>query len=62
MDYAQVRELIRIRHDLRRATAEGRREEARALLERLRAVSQHDPVEAAAVQTELIRWESTIGV
>jgi hypothetical protein len=60
MDYARVRELIRVRHELRRLTAEGLKEEARAMLDRLRALAQEDPTEAADVQPELIRWSSSL--
>jgi hypothetical protein len=60
MNYAEVRELIRVRHDLRRAAAEGRREEARALIERLRAIAERDPAERMEVEREIQRWEASV--
>ena len=60
MDYADVREMIRIRHELRRLTVQGRREEARELLERLRALAEQDPAEKAEVEPEVSRWEAAL--
>ena len=42
MDFVQVRELIRVRYELRTLLAQNRREEARPFLERLRALVAAD--------------------
>jgi hypothetical protein len=57
MDFVQVRELIRVRYELRRLLAENRRDEARPLLERLRALAAADEEERAALEPEIARWE-----
>lgn len=60
MTYAEMRELVRIRHDLRRATAEGRREDARVLMERLRNLAERDPDERRDIEPEIERWEAAL--
>jgi hypothetical protein len=62
MDFAEARELIRIRHELRRLRAEGRGDEARDLIERMKALAERDPREAAELQSELPRWEVSLGL
>jgi hypothetical protein len=57
MDYRQVRELVRIRYELR-SLARGAGEVAAPLLERMRTLASVDAAESAAVQTELLRWQS----
>lgn len=57
MDYRQVRELVRIRYELR-SLARGAGEVAAPLLERMRTLAAVDAAESAAVQTELLRWQS----
>jgi len=57
MDFAQARDMIRLRHDLRRLLAEGRRAEARPLLDRLRQLAERDTSESADLRPELTRWE-----
>jgi hypothetical protein len=61
MTYAEIRELVRVRHELRRVAAEGRREEAQRLCERLRALAESDPDERAEVEPEIVRWETRLG-
>jgi hypothetical protein len=57
MDFVQARELIRVRHELRELLAQNRREEARPLLERLRALAEADEAERAVIEPEIARWE-----
>jgi hypothetical protein len=57
MEYRDVRELVRIRYELR-SLARGAGEMAAPLLERMRHLASHDAAESAAVQTELRRWQS----
>jgi len=59
MDYAGMRELVRLRYDLRRLIAERPPEaefEARALIARIEALVAHDTEEKAVVVPELARW------
>jgi hypothetical protein len=60
MTYSEVRELIHVRHELRRLTAEGRAEEAQEMITRLRALAERDDDERAATETELARWEARL--
>ncbi len=62
MGYSEVRELVRLRYELRRLRGEGQIEEARALLGRMRSVAEADPVEAADVEPELARWEFSLSL
>lgn len=62
MDFADVRELVRLRYELRRLRAEGRIEEARALLARMRSLLAQDPVEATEAEPELQRWSFSLGL
>jgi hypothetical protein len=57
MDFVQVRELIRVRYDLRTLLAENRREEALPLLEKLRVLAAADEEERGALEPEIARWE-----
>jgi hypothetical protein len=57
MDFAQVRELVRVRYELRRLLAEDRREEALPYLAKLRALAADDEEERAALEPEIARWE-----
>jgi hypothetical protein len=57
MTYCQVRELIHVRHELRRLTAEGRSEEAQEMITRLRNLAEGDEEERAETETELARWQ-----
>ena len=57
MDFMQAREMIRVRHELRELLAQNRREEARPLLERLRALAAVDEAERGAIEPEIARWE-----
>jgi hypothetical protein len=57
MDYRDIRELVRIRYELRSLTR-GAGQTAAPLLERMRNLAARDAAESAAVQTELRRWQS----
>ena len=59
MDYAEMRELVRLRHELRRLTVErpeGADAAARAILSRIQELVAADVEEAASVAPELARW------
>jgi hypothetical protein len=65
MDYAETRELVRLRYELRRLmvdrTAEGALE-ARATLARIQALIATDAEEAATVGPELARWQVSLAL
>jgi hypothetical protein len=59
MSYAEMRELVRVRYELRRLLAErppGADAEARQLIARIEALVAADTEEAAVVVPELARW------
>ena len=62
MNHDELRQLVRIRHELRRLLpgqdAEGSREAARRLLERMRALTAPHVSEQAYIQPELTRWNA----
>jgi hypothetical protein len=69
MDYAETRELVRIRHELRHLLAERpagadadtqARARARTLIARLEALIAGDTEEAAVVRPELARWQVSL--
>ena len=63
MDYAETRELVRIRHELRRLLAErpvGAEVTARTLITRLETLVARDSEEAALVRPELARWQVSL--
>ena len=62
MEFGEVRELVRIRHELRKYAFGGDLDEASALLCRLGALAARDPVEHAAAQPELQRWRLRLGL
>jgi hypothetical protein len=57
MEYAELRELVRIRHELRSLATSGDRDTAASLLHRMRVLASRDAIESAAVQTEMLRWQ-----
>jgi hypothetical protein len=57
MDFVQMRELVRVRYELRTLLAQDRREEALPYLERLRALAEADEEERGALEPEIARWE-----
>lgn len=63
MDYASTRELVRLRHELRRLVAErpaGAREAARDILVRVAALVAADEHEAALAAPDLARWSASL--
>lgn len=62
MEFARERELVHLRYELRQLVVDGRREEAPALLERLRQLASADEGESPSVRREITRWESTFGL
>jgi len=62
MNFSEARELVRLRHELRRLLAAGRRREARPLLARLRELAERDEIELDALGPELKRWEVSLDV
>jgi hypothetical protein len=62
MDYKDVRELVRIRHELRTLSSRGDRAMAVGLLERMRTLAAGDSTEQAAVQPEMARWRFVFGI
>jgi hypothetical protein len=57
MEYRELRELVRIRHELRSLATTGDRDTAASLLHRMRVLASRDAVESAAVQPEVARWQ-----
>jgi hypothetical protein len=65
MDYADTRELVRIRHELRRLLRErpaGGDEHARALISRIETLVAADVEEAKVVVPELARWQVSLSL
>jgi hypothetical protein len=63
MEYQELRELVRIRHELRSLAVKGEdRDTAASLLDRMRLLAARDAVENAAVQPEVRRWQFVFGL
>jgi hypothetical protein len=65
MSYAETRELVRLRYELRRLLAErppGADEEARKLIGRIEQIVAADTDEAAVVVPELARWAVSLSL
>jgi hypothetical protein len=65
MSYAETRELVRLRYELRRLLAErapGAEAEARALIARIEQLVAADTDEAAVVVPELARWAVSLAL
>jgi hypothetical protein len=62
MEYKDVRELVRIRHELRTLASHGDRLSAAGLMERMGTLASRDAEESAAVETELQRWRFVFGL
>jgi hypothetical protein len=63
MDYAAARELVRLRHELRRLVVErpeGVDAAARTILARIEALVAADAEEAAVVTPEIARWQISL--
>jgi hypothetical protein len=63
MEYRELRELVRIRHELRTLAMTGEdRDTAASLLDRMRLLAARDAAEDAAVQPEVRRWQFVFGL
>lgn len=65
MSYAETRELVRLRYELRRLLAErppGAEEDARRLIGRIEQLVAADMDEAAVVVPELARWAISLSL
>lgn len=67
MSYADTRELIRLRYELRKLLAERPAEvdvkrEARALVDRIEALVGADEIEARGLDGELARWRVSLAL
>jgi len=65
MSYAEMRELVRLRYDLRRLLAEkppGAEVDARKLIARIEELVAADTEEKAVVVPELARWAISLAV
>jgi hypothetical protein len=62
MEYRDMRELVRIRHELRSLAHTGDRDTAATLLARMRLLAAGDAAEEAAVQPEVRRWQFVFGL
>ena len=65
MSYAETRELVRLRYDLRRLLAErpaGADADARRLIGRIEELVAADTEEAAVVVPELARWAVSLAL
>jgi hypothetical protein len=64
MEYRELRELVRIRHELRSLalTGDENRDTAASLLDRMRLLAARDAAEDAAVQPEVRRWQFVFGL
>jgi hypothetical protein len=57
MNHDEIRQLIRIRHELRRLMPDKDRGAASRLLARMRALIARDARERATVEPEIERWQ-----
>lgn len=65
MDYAETRELVRLRYELRRLMVDCSAEsasEARATLGRIQALIASDAEEAASIGPEIARWQISLSL
>jgi hypothetical protein len=65
MSYAETRELVRLRYELRRLLAEkppGAEDEARKLIARIEEIVAADTEERAVVVPELARWAISLAL
>jgi hypothetical protein len=63
MEYMELREMVRIRHQLRSLAMTGEdRDTAASLLDRMRRLAARDAAEDAAVQPEVQRWQFVFGI
>jgi hypothetical protein len=62
MDYRELKELVRIRYELRDLAGQRDQGRAASLLDRMFTLAARDPAESAAVQTEMLRWKFVFGL
>ena len=65
MSYAETRELVRLRYELRRLLAErppGAEDDARKLIARIEEIVAADSEEKAVVVPELARWAVSLAL
>jgi hypothetical protein len=65
MSYAETRELVRLRYELRRLLAEkppGAEDDARKLIARIEQIVAADTEEKAVVVPELARWAISLSL
>ena len=61
MDFTDAREMIHLRHELRRLLVERRAEEARVALDRMEALAaKAEADEAGALRPEIARWQTSL--
>lgn len=61
MDFTDAREMIHLRHELRRLLVDRRPHEARAVLARLEALAASSEGEdARALRPEIARWQTSL--
>jgi hypothetical protein len=60
MDFLHEREMVRLRHELRRLMVERRLDEARAVLTRLEQLARLDAEEEVALRPEIARWQASL--
>jgi hypothetical protein len=57
MNHEELRQLVRIRHELRRLAPTKDTDAAKRLLARMRALTARDPREREATEPEVLRWQ-----
>jgi hypothetical protein len=62
MEYVEVKELVRIRFELRRLAVGGENGAVATLLERMGELAARDSRELAAVRPEIERWRAVFGL
>jgi len=67
MEYRELRELVHLRHELRRfaqtpVNTTVQREEVYAVMDQMRALAAQDPAERASVGSELERWRMRLSL
>ena len=62
MNFTDARELVRLRHELRRLLVDRRTDQARSVLARLQALAASDAEEAVELTPELTRWQIRLDV
>lgn len=62
MNNEEVRQLVRIRHELRRLVPERDQEQATRLLARMHALTARYENESLAIRPELSRWQSAFSL